>query len=201
MSRHAALVALVAAVACAKAPEPLQKARPGLGLGAAAAAPANSPPVAVPAGYVRVHVGGVTRLPQGGDAVLLVEDGTKRALPIFIGGTEALSIQLRLKKQAFTRPLTHDLLDSSIRKLGGKVEVVRVDKIENNIFHGTLVLFASGKHLELDARPSDAIAIAIGNDVPIHVSRSVIDHAGLDLDGSDVEDATAHGERPPPVAL
>lgn len=203
MSRHAALVALVtiAAVGCTRAREPLRKAVAGIRVGPVAGGPTSPPPLVVPAGYVRVHVGGVTRLPQGGDAVLLVEAGRKRALPIFIGGTEALSIRLRLEKQPFTRPLTHDLLDSSIRKLGGRVEAVRVDKIENNVFHGTLVLWAGSRHVELDARPSDAIAIAIGNDVPIHVSRGVIDHAGLDLDGTEVEDAGAPGERPPPVAL
>lgn len=174
----------------------------------AAAAPARAPapsaaaPVSIPDGYARVRVAGVTRLSHGGDAVLLVEEGRKRAVPIFIGGTEALSIQLRLKKQPFTRPLTHDLLDSSIKKLGGRVESVRVDKIESNVFYGTLVLVNGSGHIELDARPSDAIAIAIGNEVPIHVSRKVIDHAGLDLDGEDLDDLPApQGERPPPISL
>lgn len=198
MARCAALaVALVlVAPACSKLREPLRKA----GIVAKAPAATPSPAPAAGAGYVRVRVGGVTRLPHGGDAVLLVEDGKRRALPIFIGGTEALSIQLRLKKQPFVRPLTHDLLDASIRKLGGKVESVRVDKIEGNVFHGTLVLSSGDQRFELDARPSDAIAVAIGNDVPIHVARSVLDHAGLDLDGIEVEDG-ASGDRPPPVSL
>ncbi|MCC6897783.1 MAG: bifunctional nuclease family protein [Polyangiaceae bacterium] len=198
MARCAALVValVLVAPACSKLREPLRKA----GIVAKAPTATPSPTPAAGPGYVRVRVGGVTRLPHGGDAVLLVEDGKRRALPIFIGGTEALSIQLRLKKQPFVRPLTHDLLDASIRKLGGKVESVRVDKIESNVFHGTLVLSSGDQRFELDARPSDAIAVAIGNDVPIHVARSVLDHAGLDLDGIEVEDG-ASGDRPPPVSL
>ncbi|MBE7483332.1 MAG: bifunctional nuclease family protein [Polyangiaceae bacterium] len=212
MSQRVALLLsmLVLGSGCAKIRATLDKAStaaPSQSSSAAAApAPAPAPsaaaPVSVPDGYARVRVAGVTRLPHGGDAVLLVEEGRKRAVPIFIGGTEALSIQLRLKKQPFTRPLTHDLLDSSIKKLGGRVESVRVDKIESNVFYGTLVLVNGSGHIELDARPSDAIAIAIGNGVPIHVSRKVIDHAGLDMDGEDIDDLPApQGERPPPISL
>lgn len=161
------------------------------------------PPVAVPNGYFAVRVAGVTHMPGGGDAVLLIEDSKRRAVPIFIGGTEALSIQLRLNKKEFARPLTHDLLDSSIEKLGGRVESVRVDKIENNTFFGTVILVAGSQRHEIDARPSDAIAIAVGNGLPVHVSSKVLDHAGMNLDDvpeERVEDMPAHG-RPPPVTL
>lgn len=212
MSRRLALALCLLALAtgCAKLRAPFKKAAvaaPTASSGAALEAPAPaasaSPSVTAPDGYSRVRVGGVTRLPHGGDAVLLVEEGKRRAVPIFIGGTEALSIQLRLKKQPFTRPLTHDLLDSSIQKLGGKVESVRVDKIEKNVFYGTLVILNGGQRLELDARPSDAIAMAVGNGVPIFVARTVIDHAGLDLNGDDLDDLPAPqgGDRPPPVTL
>jgi bifunctional DNase/RNase len=212
MSRRVALITSIVMLGsgCAKLRSSFDKAAaaaPSTSASAsAAAAPAPAPApatdVPIPDGYARVRVAGVTRLPHGGDAVLLIEDGRKRAVPIFIGGTEALSIQLRLKKQPFTRPLTHDLLDSSIQKLGGRVESVRVDKIESNVFYGTLVLQSGSQHIELDARPSDAIAIAIGNGVPIHVARKVIDHAGLDMNGEDLDDLPAQtGERPPPISL
>jgi bifunctional DNase/RNase len=163
---------------------------------------ADAPPEA-PKGYVGCHVAGVTRMPNGANAVLLVEDGTKVALPIFIGGTEALSIHLRLGKQKFTRPLTHDLFDSAVGKLGGRVESVRVDKIENNVFLGTVVIASGSGHIELDARPSDAIAIALGNGAPIQVAREVLERAGLDLDKlpPPSPDDGLDEEHPPPVSL
>jgi len=141
-------------------------------------------------------------MPNGASAVLLVEDGTKVALPIFIGGTEALSIHLRLDKQKFTRPLTHDLFDSAVAKLGGHVESVRVDKLENNVFLGTVVLAGGSGNIDLDARPSDAIAIALGNGAPIHVAREVLERAGLDLDAlPPPADDALDEQRPPPVSL
>jgi len=137
------------------------------------------------------------------NAVLLVEEGKRIALPIFIGGTEALSIRLRLEKKPFARPLTHDLFDSSIKKLGGRVASVRVDKIEDNTFHGTVVLESGRERFDMDARPADAIAIAIGNGAPIHVARTVLDHAGLNLDELNVEppEDEPRGEHPPPITL
>jgi bifunctional DNase/RNase len=145
-------------------------------------APASGSPKVVPSGYSLVRVAGVTHMPGGGNAVLLVDDGHRRALPIFIGGTEALSIELRLKKQPFARPLTHDLYDKTIQKLGGHVDSVRVDKLENNTYFGTVVVNDGKKIFELDARPSDAIALALGNGVPIHVAAKVLERGGMDLD-------------------
>ncbi|MFO0565467.1 MAG: bifunctional nuclease family protein [Polyangiaceae bacterium] len=180
--------------------KPSPAAAPGASAVESATAP-TAPPPAVPDGYARVRVAGVVRLPHGGDAVLLLEDGTRRAVPIFVGATEALSIDLRLKKKAYGRPLTHDLYDSSVAKLGGRVESVRVDKVESNVFYGTLILTRGGDRFELDARPSDAIAIALGNNVPIHVARKVIDHAAIDLDQDTPPPAHLEEERPPPVSL
>jgi bifunctional DNase/RNase len=168
-------------------------------------APPPGAPKTIPAGYWLVRVAGVTHMPGGGNAVLLVDDGHRRALPIFIGGTEALSIELRLKKQPFVRPLTHDLFDRTIQKLGGKVDSVRVDKIENNTFYGTVLVNDGKKIFELDARPSDAIALAIGNGVPIHVAAKVLDASGMDLDKihgdpADEIDIPAKN-RPDPITL
>lgn len=128
-----------------------------------------------------MQVGGVTPTDRG-NALLLVDPESHRAIPIFIGDSEALSIQLRLQKRHFQRPLTHDLLDAMVRRLDAKIESVRVDKLEDDVFYGTVVVLRSGKRLEFDARSSDAVALAIGNDVPIQVAREVIDAAGIDLD-------------------
>ena len=151
---------------------------------------------ATPNGYIKMSVGGVAPT-SAGEAVLLVDTLSNRAIPIFIGGTEALSIQLRLEKREFVRPLTHDLYDATLKRLGGQVESVRVDKLQDNTYYGTVIVKVDRKsdRIELDARPSDAIALAIGNHAPIHVARIVVDQAGIKLDDF------RHGRDPvpPPV--
>ncbi len=175
------------------------------------AAPAGSGPKRsegkpAPAGFVRMTVRGVAPTPQG-NAVLLVDAQQKRGVPIFVGETEALSIRLRLSNRRYPRPLTHDLLDSALDELGAKVEYVRVDKLENNVFFGTVVLTSGKKFIELDARSSDAVAMALGRDVPIFMARSVYEKSAIDLDqipsekpgGPDDVDIDPH--KPDPVAL
>jgi bifunctional DNase/RNase len=151
----------------------------------AASAPEPKPPKPQPGptpnGYVKMSVGGVAPT-SAGEAVLLVDALSNTAIPIFVGGTEALSIQLRLEKREFSRPLTHDLYDATIKKLGGTVESVRVDRLQNNTYYGTVVLRTTANRVELDARPSDAIALALGSHAPIHVARIVVDQAGIKLD-------------------
>jgi len=117
-----------------------------------------------------------------GNAVVLLDGDHKRALLIFVGDSEALSIELRLNHQTFPRPLTHDLFESALEKLGADVESVRVDRLVNNTFHGTVVLNEGTRKIELDARTSDAIALALGNGAPIYVAGDVLDRAGVDFD-------------------
>jgi uncharacterized protein len=160
----------------------------------------------IPAGYVKMSVGGVAPT-SAGDAVLLVDALDNVAIPIFIGGTEALSIQLRLEKRDFVRPLTHDLYDETLKKLGGKLESVRVDRLQNNTYFGTIVLKTSSRRVEIDARPSDAIALALGNQAPIHVAKKVVAEAGIKLDEFQhgkppIPDQSAAGDkRPDPISL
>jgi bifunctional DNase/RNase len=123
--------------------------------------------------------------PELGNAVLLVEPSEEVMVPIFIGGTEALSIQLRLEHRKYGRPLTHDLLDDLLAKLGGKMVRAQVDDLRDNVYVGTVVVERDGRIIALDARPSDAIALAIGNRVPIYVPRKLLDAVGIraaDLD-------------------
>jgi uncharacterized protein len=173
----------------------------------AAVEPPPAEPGATPNGYVRVSVGGVAPT-SAGEAVLLVDTLSNVAIPIFVGGTEALSIQLRLEKREFARPLTHDLYDATIKKLGGTLESVRVDRLQNNTYYGTIVLRTTANRIELDARPSDAIALAIGNHAPILVARVVLTQAGIKLDElkhgkAPVKDfpPPPGGERPDPISL
>ncbi|MBW2452948.1 MAG: bifunctional nuclease family protein [Deltaproteobacteria bacterium] len=123
--------------------------------------------------------------PAYGNVVLLFDPAGEIAVPIFIGGTEALSIQLRLAKRRYARPLTHDLLDSMLGRLDVKMLRAQVDRLEGNVYIGTVVLRQGNRVISLDARPSDAIALAIGNEVPIYVSQQLVDKAGVKLDELD----------------
>jgi hypothetical protein len=113
-------------------------------------------------------------------AVLLVDQGVKVALPIFIGGTEGTSIDLRLRGEKPPRPFTHDLLESMLKRLNATIVKVQVDALRDNVFHGSVFIRANGRVMRIDARPSDAIALAIGNRVPIYVAKKVLDEAGID---------------------
>jgi hypothetical protein len=134
-----------------------------------------------PAGYVEVTVGGVVSVDDG-HAVVLVDEEQGVAVPIFIGGTEALSIELRHNKRRYARPLTHDLLDSVMRELGGELVKIHIDDIRDSTFIGAVFVRRGDRVAEIDARPSDAIALAIGKEVPIFVARKVIQEAGIRRD-------------------
>jgi bifunctional DNase/RNase len=131
-----------------------------------------------PQGYVEMTVGDVTSTGEG-HAVLLVDESSDVVVPIFIGPNEAMAIDLRHRKQRYQRPLTHDLLDSILHELGGSLVKVQIDDIKDNTFVGAVFVRTATRVVELDARPSDAIALALGNHVPIFVARQVIDRAGV----------------------
>lgn len=134
-----------------------------------------------PAGYVEVHPTKVVAL-EDAAALLLVDEAAGVILPIFIGGTEALSIEHRLRGTHAPRPLTHDLLDAAVKKLRGSIVKVHVDAIRDGVFHGSVHIRAGRRVLRLDARPSDAIALALGNRAPIYVAQEVLDGAGVPRD-------------------
>jgi len=111
-----------------------------------------------------------------GQWIVLLEDalGTRR-MPIWIGELEAGAIDMRFKKQKYPRPLTHDLLDSTLAALGAKIERVDVVDLRDNVFYGRLtVRDAKGATHFIDARPSDCIALAVGASLPIYVAPRVL---------------------------
>lgn len=132
-----------------------------------------------PKGFVTMTVIGV--LPVGeGHAVFLIDGHRQKILPILVGDTEALSIDLRLHHQRFERPLTHDLLDTLVTDLGGRIVEARIDGIADGAFVGSLVVAQANRTIRIDARPSDAIALAVGDGVPIFVAEKVLATAGID---------------------
>lgn len=138
----------------------------------------TSPRPMPPPTHIEMTVTGVHPAGQG-KAVLLIDEARRVVVPIYIGGTEALSIELRLEKQRYQRPLTHDLLDSVMHELRGELVKVQVDELRDNIFIGKVFVRDGGRVAEIDARPSDAIALAIGNNVPIFVARNVVSATGI----------------------
>lgn len=110
--------------------------------------------------------------------VLRAEDG--RILPIYIGFAEAASIYSALNHYLPPRPMTHDLLVDIISKLNGKVEKVVIDDLIDTTFYARIVLKQDDKEIEIDARPSDSIAVALRIPCPIFVDPKVLDEAGLE---------------------
>jgi len=114
--------------------------------------------------------------------VILKEKDSDRYLPIWIGPAEADAISIKLQNVDIARPLTHDLLDSIISTLGASVNFIVVNDLHNDTFYAKIMLSSNGKQLEIDSRPSDAIALAVRVTVPIYVEESVLEKAGIMLD-------------------
>jgi len=114
--------------------------------------------------------------------VILKEKDSDRYLPIWIGPAEADAIAVRLQEVSVARPLTHDLLRSVIDSLGASVDYVIVNDLSNDTFFARIMLQIDGRVMEIDSRPSDAIALAVRVQVPIYADESVLEKAGVKLD-------------------
>ena len=110
--------------------------------------------------------------------VILKEKESDRYLPIWIGPAEADAIAVRLQEVAVARPLTHDLLRTIIDSLGATVAYILVNDLANDTFFARIALEVDGKSLEIDSRPSDAIALAVRAQVPIYAEESVLEKDG-----------------------
>jgi uncharacterized protein len=107
--------------------------------------------------------------------VLREVEGEERSFPIVIGIFEARAIDLRVKGISMPRPLTHDLLSSVITHLGGELESVVVTELREHTFYARLRIRVNGEVIEVDSRPSDAIALAVTVGVPVYVAEEVLD--------------------------
>ena len=106
--------------------------------------------------------------------IFLRECDGDREFPIVIGDAEALAIDRRLKGYKKARPMTHDLLADTFERLGGELEKIVINDLKNHTFYAKLVLRANGEIVEIDSRPSDAIALGVASDAPIFVSEHVL---------------------------
>jgi bifunctional DNase/RNase len=114
--------------------------------------------------------------------VILKEKDTDRYLPIWIGPAEADAIAVKLQDIAVPRPLTHDLLRSVIKELSGDVSRIHISDLQNDTFYARIIISINGKEMEVDSRPSDAIALAVRAQVPIYAEEQVLEKAGVQLD-------------------
>jgi uncharacterized protein len=111
--------------------------------------------------------------------VVLRETNTERYLSIYIGPYEAEAITIALQEIEVARPQTHDLLKNMINSLNGRLVRVEVVALREDVFYGNLVVESNGRILNVDSRPSDAMALAVRAHVPIFVSREVMENAGV----------------------
>ena len=114
--------------------------------------------------------------------VILKEKMAERYLPIWIGPAEADAIAVKLQGVAVPRPLTHDLLHSVIDALGATINSIIVSDLKNDTFFAKIILNVDGGQLEVDSRPSDALALAVRAEAPIYAEETVLDKAGILLD-------------------
>jgi len=128
--------------------------------------------------------------------VILREKDSDRYLPIWIGPAEADAIAVRLQDVQVARPLTHDLLRDAIGQLGATVEYVVVNDLSNDTFFARIMLQVDGRSVEIDSRPSDAIALAVRAQVPIFADESVLEKASVKLDEEGALDAVTGGTQP-----
>ena len=114
------------------------------------------------------------------DRIVVLKDAeTGRYLPIWIGPFEADAITIQLQGVQVARPLTHDLLNNLIQTLGVKMSHIVVNDLRNNTFFAQILVEANGRELQIDARPSDAIALAVRAGVPIYVAEQVMEQASI----------------------
>jgi len=121
--------------------------------------------------------------------VILQELDGERVLPIWIGPSEASAIAMQLADMEFSRPLTHDLLCSVLKGLGGAVQKVIITKVESSTYYAELIVRRNGEVFSLDARPSDSIAVALRVDARIFAQDDLLEDATIEIsdDESSVE--------------
>jgi len=119
--------------------------------------------------------------------VILKEVQGERHLPIWIGDFEAQAIAMELQGIVSPRPLPYDLIKALLGDLGATVDRILVTDLNQDVFYARIIISIDGKSVEIDSRPSDAIAIAVRTHTPILVEESVMDRAGVSLEGDEID--------------
>lgn len=141
---------------------------------------------------IKLEIAGLSysQTQSGAYALVLLETGGKRQLPIIIGSFEAQAIAIELEKMTPTRPLTHDLFKSFAQSFSIQVKEVVIYNLNEGIFYAKLICEKEGVLTEIDARTSDAIAIGIRFNATIYTFESILSSAGVLLDENEFETPT-----------
>ena len=143
---------------------------------------------------VRVHLMTPQRL------VVLKQIGSERYLPIWVGPYEAEAITVALQEVEMIRPLTHDLLKNVFGAFNARIKRIEIVKLQNEIFYGSIVAEVDGHEVNVDSRPSDAIALSVRAHVPILVHHTVMEEAGI-IPEQDVSEESEEIEKSEPAPL
>jgi len=119
--------------------------------------------------------------------VLLKTAEGNKFLPIWIGHPEAAAILMKLQSQAPPRPMTHDLLSDMLEQLGAQIVRITVTELRENTFYAQITLQQDGGEIEIDSRPSDAIALAIRAEAPIFAADRVIEESAIEFEGEEID--------------
>jgi uncharacterized protein len=127
---------------------------------------------------IEVRVRGVTVDPQAGSPIVLLEElRGARVIPIWVGVFEARAIAMEMEKVVPPRPMTHDLIKNLLEGVKAQVTNIVITDLKDNTFYARIALSSAGATLQIDARPSDAIAVALRVNAPIYVAQAVFDSA------------------------
>ena len=125
--------------------------------------------------------------------LLKTADGNK-FLPIWIGHPEAASILMKLQGASTPRPMTHDLLCDMLEQLGASISRITVTELRENAFYAQITVIQDGQEIEVDSRPSDAIALAIRAEAPIFAADDVIAESAIEFEGEEVDEEQLEAE-------
>ncbi len=120
--------------------------------------------------------------------VLLKTAEGNKFLPIWIGHPEAAAILMRLQGASAPRPMTHDLVTEMLSQLDAEVVRITVTELKENTFYASITVQQDGSEIEVDSRPSDAIALAVRAEAPIFVADSVIEESAIEFEGEEVDE-------------
>ena len=141
---------------------------------------------------IEMKVMGIALDTRTGSPIVVLHDmDNRKALPIWIGSAEASAIIRRIENIEVSRPMTHDLIASIVEKTGGTIDRVEINDVEKETYYAIIYIKdKEGNEVEIDARPSDAIAVAIRVDAPIFVTANVLANGSVSCDAAKDEEET-----------